>query len=639
MKKPYLMATLLLLSPYLFGQEAPMESMPLNDLSGFQSQAGNWMIVGEVTIDPTTDIHHQEAPPEESSRKKRKKKQSSEASSAASQSPVTYEAGTGILLNMNDETTKDNLLSSWEHGDILLELEVMMPKGSNSGIYLQGRYEIQLLDSWGVKHPKYGDIGGIYRNWETQKEKIYLGKAPLTNAAKAPGLWQTMKIAFRAPRFDASGNKIENARFVYVDLNGERIHENVEVPLPTGGPVENNEVPRGPLMIQGDHGPVAFRNIRYHQMEETSVSLTDLQYKVFDNASGKLDSLMNASPASEGSLDQLTAALPGVLDNFTILYQGALEAPEAGDYQFRLNYMGRILLQVDGEEALAVNNYDNYRGESEVTLSLPAGKTPFTLVYYKETPPWPVRLGIFSTDSYPRALHQISSFPPESPETGPIYVNVQDEPRLLRAFLDYEGQRDQRLTHTIGVGGPSGVHYVYNLITGSPVCVWRGEFLNATPMWHQRGDGSFRPRGAVQHLFAGPSLAQLSSSNAAFPATLNEPGAWKGQGYRIDEATGEPVFIYQMDGQMVEDHVTPNAEGNLLTRTLTFTEGNPDGKTYLKLAQGDHIETMPDGSYVVDQQYYIRVPADEQVTVRTVDQQQELVTPLQSSSFEYSIIW
>jgi hypothetical protein len=68
-----------------------------------------------------------------------------------------------------------------------------------------------------------------------------MGKAPLTNAAKAPGLWQKMKISFKAPKFDAARKKIANARFVSVELNGIQIYDNVEVPLPTGGPVENNE--------------------------------------------------------------------------------------------------------------------------------------------------------------------------------------------------------------------------------------------------------------------------------------------------------------------------------------------------------------------------------------------------------------
>ena len=212
---------------------------------------------------------------------KKKNKKAKDTPATPQPQAVTFSQGKGVLLNMNDGTKKDNLVSTFEHGDIELELEVMIPKGSNSGIYLQGRYEIQLLDSWGVLDAKYSDIGGIYRNWEKEPGKIYMGKAPLSNPAKAPGLWQKMKISFRAPKFDSSGKKIANARFVSVELNGVKIHDNVEVPLPTGGPLENNEKPCGPLMIQGDHGPVAFRNINYRLMKDIKFSLTDISYKTY----------------------------------------------------------------------------------------------------------------------------------------------------------------------------------------------------------------------------------------------------------------------------------------------------------------------------------------------------------------------
>ncbi|NJO01592.1 MAG: DUF1080 domain-containing protein [Bacteroidia bacterium] len=99
---------------------------------------------------------------------------------------MMYQDGQGILINMNNDTLKDHLLTTWEHGDIELELEVMVPKGSNSGIYLQGRYEVQLLDSWGKADPAYSDIGGIYRNWETEPAKIYAGKAPSPMPPKPP---------------------------------------------------------------------------------------------------------------------------------------------------------------------------------------------------------------------------------------------------------------------------------------------------------------------------------------------------------------------------------------------------------------------------------------------------------------------
>ena len=259
-----------------FAQESSVQTLLLQDLSAFRPQAGNWQIVGDVTMNPTVEVHHEEKKAEVPEGKKKNRK-AKDTPTIPQPQAVAFKQGQGVLLNMNDETRKDHLVSKFEHGDIELELEVMIPKGSNSGIYLQGRYEVQLLDSWGVSDAKYSDIGGIYRNWEKEPGKIYMGKAPLSNPAKAPGLWQKMKISFRAPKFDSAGKKIANARFVSVELNGVKIHDNVEVPLPTGGPLENNEKSTGPLMIQGDHGPVAFRNIECAGVD-TTVCILVFQY-------------------------------------------------------------------------------------------------------------------------------------------------------------------------------------------------------------------------------------------------------------------------------------------------------------------------------------------------------------------------
>ena len=117
-----------------------MVDFPLNDLSGFRPQDGNWSIVGETAMDLNKDVHH------------------------FGNEGISVKAGQGILINRNSETIKSNLLTIMEHGDMEIEFEFMMPKGSNSGFYLQGRYEVQLYDSWGTKQPKYSDLGGIYRN-------------------------------------------------------------------------------------------------------------------------------------------------------------------------------------------------------------------------------------------------------------------------------------------------------------------------------------------------------------------------------------------------------------------------------------------------------------------------------------------
>ena len=87
------------------------------------------------------------------------------------------------------------------------------------------------------------------------------GHPPRVNASKQPGEWQSFDIVFRAPRFDASGTKTENARFVRVIHNGVVIHENVELTGPTNASAFADENPTGPVMLQGDHGPVAFRNL------------------------------------------------------------------------------------------------------------------------------------------------------------------------------------------------------------------------------------------------------------------------------------------------------------------------------------------------------------------------------------------
>jgi hypothetical protein len=134
----------------------------------------------------------------------------------------------------------------------------MVPKGSNSGVYLMGQYEVQVLDSYGKPDDKLGpgDGGGIYHT-----------KAPSTNAQKAPGEWQSYDIIFRAPRFDADGKKVENAKFIKVVHNGKVIHENVDTPKSTGGELPGGEKAKGPLLFQGDHGCVAFRNVRVKEIE------------------------------------------------------------------------------------------------------------------------------------------------------------------------------------------------------------------------------------------------------------------------------------------------------------------------------------------------------------------------------------
>ena len=138
-------------------------------------------------------------------------------------------------------------------GDCTVKLEFLITRGSNSGVYLMGEYEVQIADSFAKPARSQlgqGDMGAIYS-----------AAAPSRNAAGVPGTWQTFEIEFVAPKFDAAGNKTAKALFKRIVLNGVLVQENVEVDGPTGGGITMKEAATGPLMLQGNHGPVAFRNI------------------------------------------------------------------------------------------------------------------------------------------------------------------------------------------------------------------------------------------------------------------------------------------------------------------------------------------------------------------------------------------
>ena len=149
-----------------------------------------------------------------------------------------------------------DVISKERFGDFSLHLEFRVPehppedKGQargNSGVYLQDRYEIQILDSFGLE-PKAEDCGAIYGK-----------KAPLTNACRKAGEWQSYDVGFKAARFDAAGKKIANAR-ASVWQNGLKIHDDVEIDGPTVQGMPETPEP-GPLRLQ-DHGNlVAFRNV------------------------------------------------------------------------------------------------------------------------------------------------------------------------------------------------------------------------------------------------------------------------------------------------------------------------------------------------------------------------------------------
>ena len=159
----------------------------------------------------------------------------------------------GLLVARLKDFQGTNLVSDQTFGDCTIHVEFLLPKDGNSGLFLMGLYELQLTDSLGIADDKMqeGDHGGIP-----------FFKKPLTNASAKPGQWQTCDVTFQAPRFDASGRKTAPARILKALLNDKLVQQNLDLPEPTGGGLpDHHESPTGPIMLQGNESPVAFRNI------------------------------------------------------------------------------------------------------------------------------------------------------------------------------------------------------------------------------------------------------------------------------------------------------------------------------------------------------------------------------------------
>jgi len=193
------------------------------------------------------------------------------------------------------------------------------------------------------------------------------------------------------------------------------------------------------------------------------------------------------------------------------------------------------------------------------------------------------------------------------------------------------------------VGDPSGTHYVYDLKSGNLACVWHGDFVDATPMWHDRGDGSFRPRGAVLYLFNNEPLAFLSSTSESFPVMLKETELsntkYKGKGYIIEENSGRPVFLYTYDGIEVEDKVYPDDDNKTITHEVLIKNRGTKPGLYYKLGEGKTITQLSNGLYAIDDKsYYIKPAAGTQPTIREINGKKELIVAVENS-VKYSIIW
>lgn len=464
---------------------------------------------------------------------------------------------------------------------------------------------------------------------------MWEGRAPRQNACLAPGLWQHIDISFQAPRFDAAGKKIANAKYLKIVLNGVLIHENVELTGPTGGPISEEEAPTGPFMIQGDHGPVAFRNFIVSKFGENQAKLTDIGYKVWYGKYKTPAEFLEKTPDTEGVSEKLSWDFSNNANDFAEVLTSKIRIPEAGKYKITIQFAGRNSLKINNIDVLP-EAFGYTTTQRSATVDLAAGELPFVFTGYK-TDGWlkPI-LGIWIEGAAFRKtpLHNFTSTVAGTP-ADPILLEA-DKPRVFRSFMDIEkkGATKKRIVQAVSVGSPSKVHYTYNLENGAIAQIWKGDFLNTSPMWDDRGDGSSKPRGAVLLLNNTPLVSTEGVAKVATD-TVPEGANFKTLGYDIDE-NNVPIFRYRAYGAEFEDQIRVT-DDRYLTRTLSTKTTVQNLTSRLAIAK-EIVKISPD-TYAVDgKSYYIKLSNGVVANIEKAGDQSVLVAKF-NEKLTYSVLW
>lgn len=453
-------------------------------------------------------------------------------------------------------------------------------------------------------------------------QPIALNLPEFTRLMKAPGLWQTVEVAYQA------ATPKQTASLARLAINGVTVREGQTLIGKSGA---------GNLTQIGvTGGSAAVRNVAGRMMNSRNIAQWSgpVSYTIFKGDMWKRSDITTKSEVlAIGTTDALNYEVAyGRGQRYTILYAGKLNLTEPGECLFSMNYGGVADLKIDGKEIITAEFKDlGYPTSGRATLS--AG--PHTAeVLFARTWPRP-GLGLFVSlpDTRPQALHTMASLPEPDP-VGAIAVEADAAPVLLRSFIQLPGEKTKR-THSLSVGSPTGVHFSYDLNQMALLQTWKGDFADMTEMWYERGEPQLiHTLGATVMLPAQPALVQLADEQAAWPDSLAD-NTLIYKGLLIDK-TNLPVISYAMAGATVTDAVRPATTG--LIRTLTVT-GTPAGALFCLAAAGSQIEDMGKGLYNIgDGQYFVRLDPKLKPRLRSVGGRQELIVPVKGS-VSYEVVF
>jgi hypothetical protein len=341
----------------------------------------------------------------------------------------------------------------------------------------------------------------------------------------------------------------------------------------------------------------------------------------------------------KGSAEAIDVKLADNPNKMCLVFNGSLNLKEDTEYQFIIKKIGKARLSVDGEEIIRTRElFDDY----VISRKLSAGKHTIEFAYLKDFSWAPTGVGLYigKLNSRPQAMHTPASLPP-LPPTPLIDVAPTSSPELVRSFMMHEGKKK---THVISVGNPSGVNYSYDLNQGTVLQVWRGEFLNVTEMWYERGEPqTASSMGATVKFSDKINVGIVPDQKAVIPDTLINKKDLLYKGYSLD-AVGYPTFSYMYKNVTLKDTFIPLEGARGLKRTFSISNAPAPGVLLLRLAEGTNIMEVSDNVFAVDDQhYYVQITSSgtNKPFLRSIGNKKELVVAVSgnSSQITYSLLW
>ena len=576
----------------------PMKQFSFEDSLDFKQPNSDWKIVGNVLASPFGE-------------------------------KTSIEEGKGILvIDAEQSTEKMPLITQFDHNDLEIDLEFLLTSDTEAEIIFQGRYAMSLADSWGKNEGK--QLIGSIIGQDNASSKI-----PEANTCMAPGLWQNLKVFFRAAKFDDQGKKIESAKFESVSLNGLVIFQDLAIESPSAEAPFQEESLTGPLVLSVNKGTFALRNFQYKTYNQDSLALKNIAYSYYVVGAQTLpnfDTLQVTKTGMALDLDVNSVATRG--DSFAIVYNATLAVPTAGQYLFYTMMDDGGELYIDSTLVTRSGKVD---GEvyDRVIMDLEKGDHHVKIKYFQRG--WRASINWFYEGpeiSYKR--FGTGNRPPgfRNRNTERIVVDPGVEPEMIRSFIIYGDT--MRKTHVISVGSPKGVHYTFDMNDAAIIKAWKGKFADTDDMWHERGEPQLlRPRNFAIEPKDGLPIALLNSADASWESNKEN---YKFKRYKLS-TDGYPIFEYTFKNLEFSDDVRPSEDGQGLVRTVSIA-GKPEGKAFFKIAEGGPISQISEGLYNIGGMYFIRTEKNAGLQVRD---NKEIIVALSpdsdKSSIKYTIIW